>query len=143
MGMRHVSKMQNLSSLMIVAPGLAEPKLIVPERKVRCDAQRPTCGNCQKAKRVCKGYGVQLSWPRDGDEKRAVVLRYADTDLQQRHVKHASSRSKFVNTGLWDVELAMQLELASRDEDWRTMVTDDPGRQNTGIHRVRAGTHTY
>jgi hypothetical protein len=42
---------------------------------VRCDAQRPMCGNCAKLRRKCQGYRIQLSWPRESDGKRSVVLR--------------------------------------------------------------------
>lgn len=84
------------------------------ERKVRCDAQRPTCGNCAKARRECQGYGIQLSWPREGDVKRAVVLR--DIDVRQRRQRGGDlvpvpARARFVNVRSWDVALAIAVEL--------------------------------
>ncbi|OQV10139.1 Fungal specific transcription factor domain-containing protein isoform 3 [Cladophialophora immunda] len=72
-------------------------------RKVRCDAHRPTCHTCTKARRVCRGYGIQLSWPREGDCKRAVVLRH-------KHCTVESVGRGFLNASCWDVALAAELE---------------------------------
>ena len=75
---------------------------------MRCDAQRPTCGNCAKARRECQGYGVQLSWPKDGDAKRAVVL--GDIDVRRRRQRGGDPvRARFVNVRSWDVALALAL----------------------------------
>lgn len=75
------------------------------ERKVRCDSRRPTCGNCTKARRICQGYGIQLSWPREGDEKRAIVLQYP-----HRTAHDLSLHSKmFLNTSSWDTSLSQEL----------------------------------
>jgi hypothetical protein len=85
------------------------------ERKVRCDAQRPTCGNCAKTRRECQGYGIQLSWPRDGDGKRAVVLRDIDARRRRQRGRDLDPvavlvRARFVNVRSWDVALAVELE---------------------------------
>ncbi|KAF2802408.1 uncharacterized protein BDZ99DRAFT_202563 [Mytilinidion resinicola] len=75
-------------------------------RKVRCDSHRPRCGNCTKAGRVCQGYGIQLSWPRDGDRKRAIISR--DT---RRAVNNLHSNVKtFLNSSSWDISLSEELE---------------------------------
>ena len=101
------------------------------ERKVRCDAQRPTCGNCAKTRRECQGYGIQLSWPRDGDGKRAVVLR--DVDVRRRRhrggildLDPVPPRARFVNVGAWDVALALAVE------EKNGMAPGEYARQHTG-----------
>ncbi|KAI0449285.1 fungal-specific transcription factor domain-containing protein [Xylaria acuta] len=43
------------------------------DRRVRCDLGLPSCANCARVQQVCQGYGVRLSWPRDGDTKRSMV----------------------------------------------------------------------
>lgn len=45
------------------------------ERKIRCDRQIPFCQNCFRSKRQCQGYGIRLSWPRPGDQRRAVCAK--------------------------------------------------------------------
>jgi hypothetical protein len=98
---------------------------------VRCDAQRPTCGNCAKTRRQCQGYGIQLSWPRDGDIKRAVVLR--DMDARRRRQRGGDPdpdlvpvRARFVNVRSWDVALALAVELEN------DMAPGKYSRQHTG-----------
>ncbi|KAF2647585.1 hypothetical protein K491DRAFT_784641 [Lophiostoma macrostomum CBS 122681] len=76
------------------------------ERKVRCDSQWPRCGNCTKARRVCQGYGTQLSWPRDGDKKRAIIPR----DKHRAVVTLQSDVRGFLNVSSWDVSLSEALE---------------------------------
>ncbi|KAH7330060.1 fungal-specific transcription factor domain-containing protein [Rhexocercosporidium sp. MPI-PUGE-AT-0058] len=73
------------------------------KRKVRCDSQMPKCGNCTKARRFCQGYGIQLSWPRGGDKKRAILSR--DTGSAVR-----SNIKEFLNSSSWDVSLSEELE---------------------------------
>ncbi|KAK7187633.1 hypothetical protein PSPO01_06367 [Paraphaeosphaeria sporulosa] len=99
------------------------------ERKVRCDVQRPTCGNCSKARRVCQGYGMQLSWPRDGDGKRAIVARDVDAAARGQNRNLYPPRARFVNAGAWDVELAMRLELENKNEDCIAVATGDYDRR--------------
>lgn len=74
-------------------------------RKVRCDLRRPDCGNCTKARRLCQGYGIQLSWPRDGDRKRAKISR--DTFAVDNTL--GMPLKKFLNTSSWDIILSEQL----------------------------------
>jgi len=50
-------------------------ELTSPERKIRCDRQIPFCQNCFRSKRQCQGYGIRLSWPRPGDQRRAVCAK--------------------------------------------------------------------
>lgn len=69
----------------------------------------PFCRNCVKARKACKGYGIQLSWPKNGDNRRAVVCR--DTKGLVK-VKAPSRRSSIVllNTSCWDVSLSDALQ---------------------------------
>ncbi|KAI1747826.1 fungal-specific transcription factor domain-containing protein [Xylaria castorea] len=43
------------------------------DRRVRCDLGFPSCANCARVQQVCQGYGVRLSWPKDGDTKRSML----------------------------------------------------------------------
>ncbi|KAH6653261.1 fungal-specific transcription factor domain-containing protein [Truncatella angustata] len=42
-------------------------------RKVQCDGARPVCEKCVRGRRECQGYKTRLSWPREGDKKRAIT----------------------------------------------------------------------
>ncbi|KAH7094456.1 fungal-specific transcription factor domain-containing protein [Paraphoma chrysanthemicola] len=105
------------------------------ERKVRCDAQKPTCGNCAKARRECQGYGMQLSWPKDEDSKRAVVLGGADVrQLRQQGVIADPEQARFVNVRSWDVALA--LAMAPKDgmaRDRYSGIARDMGFMSTSM----------
>lgn len=76
------------------------------ERKIRCDMRLPKCNNCTKSKRVCQGYGMQLSWPRNGDRKRAIVLRDTQCAADTCH----TSVKKFLHSSTWDISLSEELE---------------------------------
>ncbi|KAK0379382.1 hypothetical protein CLIM01_03233 [Colletotrichum limetticola] len=41
-------------------------------RKIQCDGALPTCMKCDRSQRICEGYELRLSWPREGDNKRAL-----------------------------------------------------------------------
>ncbi|KAK1449450.1 hypothetical protein CMEL01_08765 [Colletotrichum melonis] len=41
-------------------------------RKIQCDGALPTCMKCDRSQRKCEGYELRLSWPREGDNKRAL-----------------------------------------------------------------------
>ncbi|KAF9739371.1 hypothetical protein PMIN01_02005 [Paraphaeosphaeria minitans] len=72
-----------------------------------------------RAQGECRGYGMQLSWPREGDGKRAVVARDVDVVPRGRNLNHSPPRARFVNAGAWDVELAARLHLErERDGNW-------------------------
>jgi hypothetical protein len=47
---------------------------------------------------------MQLSWPRDGDERRAIVLRDVPSLAINSTFKH------FLSTNSWDVSLSEDLE---------------------------------
>ncbi|KPA37129.1 transcription factor [Fusarium langsethiae] len=42
------------------------------DRRIRCDRGAPACANCGRARLECQGYGLRLSWPRDGGGRRAL-----------------------------------------------------------------------
>ncbi|KAF4451300.1 Arginine metabolism regulation protein II [Fusarium austroafricanum] len=70
-------------------------------RKVRCDQSFPKCNRCIKAGRVCKGYGLQLSWPRRNDTRRAIV----GPEPKQRRPLGSQSKHRLVNTSFTDITL--------------------------------------
>lgn len=112
-GLRRISKASCMTTL--YSQALA--------RKVRCDAQRPTCGNCAKTKRECLGYGVQLSWPRDGDKKRVVVSSDGDGDGDARRRQRGSDvRARFVNVRSFNVALALAVELENGVDNWKSIL---------------------
>ncbi|KAH8807363.1 fungal-specific transcription factor domain-containing protein [Xylogone sp. PMI_703] len=80
------------------------------DRKVRCDFQLPTCGNCAISGRPCKGYGLKLSWPREGNTRRAIVLQKLSRETQYGNVEiEDPKRLEFLNTTVWDIELHHEL----------------------------------
>ncbi|KAK5994195.1 Transcription factor iacI-like protein [Cladobotryum mycophilum] len=78
----------------------------VAYRKLRCDLAQPTCDNCARARRNCQGYGIQLSWPRDGDKRRSIVSN--TTGLSA--LPSRNRVTEFLNTSVWDVSLSYTLE---------------------------------
>ncbi|KAH7138209.1 fungal-specific transcription factor domain-containing protein [Dendryphion nanum] len=72
------------------------------DRKVRCDRGLPTCSNCIKTNRECRGYGVRLSWPTQDDAKRSIVVPVSQTC--RRRVR-GSGKVKLVNASFWDIEM--------------------------------------
>ena len=49
---------------------------------------------------------MQLSWPRDGDKKRAMISRSTRRELNDLR----SNVTKFLNASSWDVSLSKELE---------------------------------
>jgi hypothetical protein len=83
--------------------------ICAPERKIRCDLHRPTCVNCSKALQSCKGYGMQLSWPREGDKRRALVHHSAAT-VARLPERYRERGLLLLNTSSWDVALSDTLQ---------------------------------
>ncbi|KAL7805013.1 fungal-specific transcription factor domain-containing protein [Trichoderma aethiopicum] len=79
------------------------------ERKIRCDLRKPTCVNCSKSLHACKGYGMQLSWPREGDKRRAIVndSTATVTKLPKQYRRRGTT---FLNASSWDVALSEALQ---------------------------------
>ncbi|KAI0395718.1 hypothetical protein F5Y17DRAFT_184880 [Xylariaceae sp. FL0594] len=70
-------------------------------RKVRCDGGQPTCANCARLRKACQGYGVRLSWPRDGDTKRSIVGKPPVSLAQPLK----SSDIRLVHTSFFDIHM--------------------------------------
>ncbi|WKT50654.1 Zn(2)-C6 fungal-type DNA-binding domain [Fusarium oxysporum f. sp. vasinfectum] len=49
-------------------------------RRVKCDEVQPVCNRCTKARRICEGYGVRLTWKSNEKETPFRVLIDLDTD---------------------------------------------------------------
>ncbi|EXK27628.1 hypothetical protein FOXG_20239 [Fusarium oxysporum f. sp. lycopersici 4287] len=49
-------------------------------RRVKCDEAQPVCNRCTKARRICEGYGVRLTWKSNEKETPFRVLIDLDTD---------------------------------------------------------------
>jgi hypothetical protein len=77
---------------------------------VRCDLRKPTCGNCAKTLQSCKGYGMQLSWPREGNKRRAIVLDCDPSTSARISRRNRVRRVVFLNVSSADVALSDALE---------------------------------
>ncbi|KAH7236603.1 hypothetical protein BKA59DRAFT_312156 [Fusarium tricinctum] len=69
------------------------------DRRIRCDRGAPTCANCGRARLECQGYGLRLSWPRDGSERRALSAP-GSSNASQPKVSHPRF---FINMQQWHV----------------------------------------
>lgn len=74
------------------------------ERKVGCDRALPTCVNCTKAKRECKGYGLKLAWPDKIDGRRKQKNYDAKPHVSATRYITRSGEFYFLNTSMEDVE---------------------------------------
>ncbi|KAL6904339.1 fungal-specific transcription factor domain-containing protein [Trichoderma evansii] len=74
------------------------------DRKVKCDLGAPTCETCRNRNLKCRGYGIRLSWPREGDSRRSIELK-----LATRPKKHAFAKlyrhGHFLNVTNRDIEM--------------------------------------
>lgn len=61
------------------------------------------CQTCVVAKKKCLGYGLRLSWPREGDRRRAIVP--SQTTPQHDIMQLSTFRTRFINTTFWDITL--------------------------------------
>lgn len=67
------------------------------DRRILCDKAVPICGCCIKARRICTGYGLRLSWPKENDSKRAIVApppqsHSESLEIMEMHMINASER---------------------------------------------------
>ncbi|KAI0466379.1 fungal-specific transcription factor domain-containing protein [Xylaria cf. heliscus] len=84
------------------------------DRRIRCDLGFPSCANCARVQQVCQGYGMRLSWPRDGDTKRSIVSGVPGSliKLPKRN------NIELVHTSAFDIEMYYYLvELRSSRVD--------------------------
>ncbi|KAH0525742.1 hypothetical protein TsFJ059_009162 [Trichoderma semiorbis] len=75
-------------------------------RKIACDRLMPVCSSCKRRKKICSGYDYNLSWPRDGDERRAMTV-------QVRSQKYRANTFAFLNTS--NVDVMLYYETNSQD----------------------------
>ncbi|KAL6859453.1 fungal-specific transcription factor domain-containing protein [Trichoderma novae-zelandiae] len=68
------------------------------DRKIACDRLMPICSSCKRRKKTCSGYDYNLSWPRAGDERRAMTA-------QVRNQKYPGDTFAFLNTSNVDMML--------------------------------------
>ncbi|KAL5590339.1 hypothetical protein FOBRF1_013896 [Fusarium oxysporum] len=76
-------------------------------RKVRCDQAYPKCNRCIKSGRHCKGYGMQLSWPRWNDTRRAIVG-------PRPLLRGRQAENRLVNTTFADIKLHDVVSMSSK-----------------------------
>ncbi|KAF2971404.1 hypothetical protein GQX73_g2135 [Xylaria multiplex] len=82
-------------------------------RRVRCDLGLPSCANCARVQQVCQGYGMRLSWPRDGDKKRSITSGVPESLGSSR----ACADIELVHTSFFDMEMYYYLvELRAGNE---------------------------
>jgi hypothetical protein len=92
-------------------------------RRVQCDGGLPICQKCSRAGRECQGYEMRLSWPRDGDKRRAITMDLLPLVTRAR----AGTNPFFINTTWRDVELHTRIspqtnslpETETSSELWR------------------------
>ncbi|KAL3471255.1 fungal-specific transcription factor domain-containing protein [Aspergillus californicus] len=70
------------------------------DRRILCDRALPTCTQCTRSSRPCKGYGLRLSWPKAKNDKRSIVR--GPLRGQSSAQKGFSS---LVNASSWDIRM--------------------------------------
>ncbi|KAK1624213.1 fungal-specific transcription factor domain-containing protein [Colletotrichum phormii] len=74
-------------------------------RKIQCDGALPTCMKCARSQRECEGYELRLSWPREGDKKRALKGIDAPAMMTIGTSNKITVNPFFVNATSHDMEL--------------------------------------
>lgn len=81
-------------------------KSMFTARKIQCDGGLPACAKCARAQRVCQGYEMRLSWPREGDRRRS---KRVDTALSVPKLSGQTEQTHtelfFVNTTWQEMEM--------------------------------------
>ncbi|TFB01675.1 hypothetical protein CCMA1212_006371 [Trichoderma ghanense] len=80
------------------------------QQKIACDKTLPHCRNCLKKGRQCLGYGLKLSWPRKGDQRRSASLRKEHYIIPIR-----TSEASFINATSEDVKASQEQTLSRYD----------------------------
>ncbi|KAI1311765.1 fungal-specific transcription factor domain-containing protein [Xylaria venustula] len=92
------------------------------DRRVRCDLGQPSCANCARVQQVCQGYGIRLSWPREGDTKRSVTCQVSGCPGDGR----AGADIELVHTSFFDMEMYYYLvELRSNRASDEAVILPD------------------
>ncbi|CAI6341806.1 unnamed protein product [Periconia digitata] len=135
---------------MIFAEDMSPPKngrgcWTCKERKVACDRQSPRCRACVSSGRICKGYGVRLSWPHKNDRKRAMVAA-----SRTRSDVALLSSSELVNVFSSDIERLSKIYGRTKSRRWAeaTAFTDpflarNPSWTPTTLVDVEADLFSY
>ncbi|KAL7946043.1 fungal-specific transcription factor domain-containing protein [Trichoderma barbatum] len=114
------------------------------DRKIKCDRGLPTCTNCRHRSVQCQGYGIRLSWPRNGDKRRAVELK--STTRQRKHMLAALyQHSLFLNMTAWDVETFYELSEAKSSITFTKMSIPPapPSIHSLRLHESESGLLQY
>ncbi|WYZ44447.1 hypothetical protein EsH8_VII_000883 [Colletotrichum jinshuiense] len=90
------------------------------DRKISCDRRLPRCSSCIRSNRICQGYGLRLSWPRDGDRKRSVVGQVVSRPGSFQQHGHGSKPLYMINATSWDIEVYHYLSMR------RSAITSTP-----------------
>jgi hypothetical protein len=85
--------------------------MTVLDRRILCDRTTPTCLQCSRSKRKCKGYGVRLSWPTAIDGRRSAVVN-ARSCMNE---VPTMSNAHLVNMTFWDVQMHYHLTAELRN----------------------------
>ncbi|KAL2865884.1 Zn(II)2Cys6 transcription factor [Aspergillus lucknowensis] len=81
------------------------------DRRISCDRATPTCAQCARSNRVCKGYGMRLSWPKTSDGRRAAVA----VPHHYRRAGRPLLSSSLVNVSEFDIKMHYRLSTLSSD----------------------------
>ncbi|PTB63016.1 hypothetical protein BBK36DRAFT_1171822 [Trichoderma citrinoviride] len=80
------------------------------QQKIACDKTLPHCRNCLKKGRQCLGYGLKLSWPRKGDQRRSASARKEHYIIPIR-----TGDASFINATSEDVKASQEQALSRYD----------------------------
>ncbi|KAL7809082.1 fungal-specific transcription factor domain-containing protein [Trichoderma gracile] len=80
------------------------------QQKTACDKTLPHCRNCLNKGRQCLGYGLKLSWPRKGDQRRSASSRKEHYIIPIR-----SKEAAFINATSDDVRESEEQALSRYD----------------------------
>ncbi|CAK7218075.1 hypothetical protein SBRCBS47491_003383 [Sporothrix bragantina] len=69
------------------------------DRKIACDRALPGCEKCRQRGKICEGYGLRLSWPKDNDKRRSAR---GDAHYIQRQ---KTADYEFVDASMRDIDL--------------------------------------
>ncbi|RSL96491.1 hypothetical protein BHE90_007585 [Fusarium euwallaceae] len=72
-------------------------------RKIRCDGGLPACGKCAQSQLQCQGYEPRLSWPRDNDNRRAMIAN--PLGVPTNELRERPNTLFLINTTFNDMEL--------------------------------------
>lgn len=80
---------------------LLNSRISLTAHKIACDKTQPTCQNCDRRGRVCLGYGLKLSWPREDNSKRFI------SQGQDQLLPIDGQNVHFINASYHDVEASL------------------------------------